>query len=206
MTPDRDALRALLAAEVKTLAEMEASIGPNGARFEMIDAWLDAVRALNIALRNQAPALLSELDRLEALNPCAKIFDHKWLDPECVEGGCQSLLLSRAAKVMAKLVIMARTTGGTAGPDAGLMEACEEAETLLLNIPKGAFAPDPRDALVAELVAALEPFALVAEHDIGEDETDSDLFRPMLTHNRAPRIKVGDLRQARAALAKAGAK
>lgn len=25
-------------------------------------------------------------------NPCAKIFDHKWLDPECVETGCQSLV------------------------------------------------------------------------------------------------------------------
>lgn len=25
-------------------------------------------------------------------NPCDKIFDHKWLDPECVETGCQSLV------------------------------------------------------------------------------------------------------------------
>ncbi len=24
-------------------------------------------------------------------NPCAKILDHKWLDPNCVENGCQSL-------------------------------------------------------------------------------------------------------------------
>jgi hypothetical protein len=24
-------------------------------------------------------------------NPCSKIFDHKWLDPECVESGCKSL-------------------------------------------------------------------------------------------------------------------
>ena len=24
-------------------------------------------------------------------NPCAKIFEHKWLDPQCVEKGCQSL-------------------------------------------------------------------------------------------------------------------
>jgi hypothetical protein len=28
------------------------------------------------------------------LNPCAKIFDHKWLDPKCVNGGCQSLVLA----------------------------------------------------------------------------------------------------------------
>ena len=25
-------------------------------------------------------------------NPCNKIFDHKWLDPGCVEDGCKSLL------------------------------------------------------------------------------------------------------------------
>ena len=24
-------------------------------------------------------------------NPCAKILAHKWLDPRCVENGCQSL-------------------------------------------------------------------------------------------------------------------
>lgn len=23
-------------------------------------------------------------------NPCHRIFDHKWLSPDCVEGGCQS--------------------------------------------------------------------------------------------------------------------
>jgi hypothetical protein len=48
---------------------------------------------------------------------------------------------------------------------------------------------------------ALEPFAAVAEHDIGEGEADIDLFRPM-NHNRAPLLTVGDLRRARAALAK----
>lgn len=47
---------------------------------------------------------------------------------------------------------------------------------------------------------ALTPFALVAEHDIGSDETDRDIFRPMLAHNHAPRLSVGDLRRARAAL------
>lgn len=26
-------------------------------------------------------------------NPCAKIFTHKWLDPQCVENGCQSIAL-----------------------------------------------------------------------------------------------------------------
>ena len=55
-------------------------------------------------------------------------------------------------------------------------------------------------AEVIELREALGPFAKVAEHDIGYDETDTDLFRPMKLFNRAPRIRVGDLRRARAAL------
>lgn len=48
---------------------------------------------------------------------------------------------------------------------------------------------------------ALEPFARIAEHDIGEDEADIDLYRPMSARNaRAPLLTVGDLRRARAAL------
>lgn len=63
-----------------------------------------------------------------------------------------------------------------------------------------------RDALkdrIAELVKALRAFAAVAEHDIGEDEADSETFRPMATYNRAPTLTVGDLRRARALLARA---
>lgn len=54
---------------------------------------------------------------------------------------------------------------------------------------------------ISRLEDALGPFAAVAENDIGEDETDQDLFRPMDRHNRAPRLTVGDLRAAQAALA-----
>ena len=44
---------------------------------------------------------------------------------------------------------------------------------------------------------ALAPFAAVAEHDIGESESDTDLFRPMSAkHARAPLLTVGDLRRA----------
>lgn len=28
-------------------------------------------------------------------NPAAKILDHKWLDNECIEGGCRSLKIER---------------------------------------------------------------------------------------------------------------
>lgn len=51
------------------------------------------------------------------------------------------------------------------------------------------------DQQQAELLRALEPFALVAEHDIGEDEADHDLHRH-IKHNRAPRLTVGDFRRA----------
>lgn len=60
-----------------------------------------------------------------------------------------------------------------------------------------------RDALFNEAVEALEPFAAVAENDIGETEADADRFIPMRSYNRAPQITVGDMRRARAVLAKA---
>jgi hypothetical protein len=70
------------------------------------------------------------------------------------------------------------------------------------------YAFPPRDQLLAHLdrlaraEKALEPFARVAEADIGESETDAERFAPMLRHNRAPHITVGDMRNALAALTK----
>lgn len=64
-----------------------------------------------------------------------------------------------------------------------------------------AIARDEARAEAERLRAALKPFAAVAEHDIGEDEVDADMFRPMRRENaRAPILTVGDLRAARAAL------
>ena len=37
-------------------------------------------------------------------NPCDKIFDHKWLDPECVGTGCQSLFLKELREASADVV------------------------------------------------------------------------------------------------------
>jgi hypothetical protein len=56
-----------------------------------------------------------------------------------------------------------------------------------------------------EVLKALEPFALVAEHDIGDGEMDSDWFTVMTTYNEAPRLTVGDFRRALAVIAKATA-
>jgi hypothetical protein len=60
---------------------------------------------------------------------------------------------------------------------------------------------------IERLRKALEPFAKVLEHDIGEDEADADRFQPMRTpYNRAPLLTVGDFRAAARAIAsKAGA-
>lgn len=60
-------------------------------------------------------------------------------------------------------------------------------------------------AKLAEAEAVLEPFALVAEHDIGADEHNDDQFRPMTGgKNSVPLITVGDLRRALAILARGG--
>lgn len=63
------------------------------------------------------------------------------------------------------------------------------------------------EAQLAEALEALEPFALVAEHDIGEDETDGDAFRPMpKPFNHAPQITVGHLRAARRIISEAASR
>lgn len=50
---------------------------------------------------------------------------------------------------------------------------------------------------VNQLRDALAPFAAVADSDIGQDETDTDVFKPIRSgHNRAPLITVGDMRRA----------
>jgi len=51
---------------------------------------------------------------------------------------------------------------------------------------------------------ALEPFAAVAECDIGSTETDEDIFQPIHNYNRAPRITVGHMRAALSSLKENG--
>jgi hypothetical protein len=52
---------------------------------------------------------------------------------------------------------------------------------------------------VEELEGVLEPFAATAKMDIGESETDEDIFQN-LTHHYAPQITVGHFRAARKSL------
>lgn len=57
-------------------------------------------------------------------------------------------------------------------------------------------------AEVGRLKEALEPFARVAEYDIGDSEAETDTYRPMdARYAVAGVIKVGDLRRAARALA-----
>jgi len=50
---------------------------------------------------------------------------------------------------------------------------------------------------LSEACAALAPFAAVAQHDIGDSESDRDKFTPYVgSYNRAPKLTVGDLRRA----------
>lgn len=53
----------------------------------------------------------------------------------------------------------------------------------------------------AQLREVLEPFAAVAEHDIGDDETDDDIFWPISNarYSMSGRLRVGHLRAARRA-------
>jgi hypothetical protein len=57
------------------------------------------------------------------------------------------------------------------------------------------------EAQLAEASKALEPFAAVAEHDIGDDETDDDIFWPISNarYSMSGRLRVGHLRAARRA-------
>ena len=82
----------------------------------------------------------------------------------------------------------------------------EAGQVELLAAERGEFLAGLK-AQAAELARyreALGPFAAVAEHDIGDDETDGEVFRPMQFVNRAPKLTVGDLRRARAALQPTG--
>ena len=75
-------------------------------------------------------------------------------------------------------------------------------ETLAARIAmdEAADAIDALQARVEALEAGHRPYADVAERDIGDDEADADIFRPMTRYNRAGRITVGDLRRSRALL------
>jgi len=78
----------------------------------------------------------------------------------------------------------------------GEYEACDLIDTVVARV-----SAMPQRELLREALEALQPFANVAAHDIGDDETDRDTFRPFSNPKWAsvPLLSVGDLRRARAA-------
>lgn len=100
--------------------------------------------------------------------------------------------------VMSERDITERLRFGFAGACAPpLADEVADMEALM---EKAADEIDRLRARCAELEKALGPFALVAERDIGDSEADEDLWFPMKQYNRAPPIRVADLRFARATL------
>lgn len=88
-----------------------------------------------------------------------------------------------------------------------LSEAREEIERLKEESERRLKCMDRRAERIIDLWGrvnaaerALGPFAAVANVDIGSDETDEDIFQQPGYYHRAPRITVGDMRRARAAL------
>jgi hypothetical protein len=59
---------------------------------------------------------------------------------------------------------------------------------------------DAARAELAKVKKAAGPFVETLKHDISEDETMNDYFRPIEKYNHAPRLTVGDFRRLAAAL------
>lgn len=175
-----------------TLAEAQAAAQ---ADYEQrIRSALDIVPAPSFADGIEAaapqadPAIAELVERLKKLNPWQ---DMDW--PEVVADAIATLTASndRVTKLARKrdevLATMRRATEA--------MMAC--GNLLADEEMKRAVA----ETTVTRLREALEPFATVAEYDIGDSEADGDLFRPMSAqHAHAPLLRVGHLRRARAAL------
>jgi hypothetical protein len=90
------------------------------------------------------------------------------------------------------------------GPSGTNLLDATQADAMVRHMVDGLPAVNSHATLTAaleEVRGALEVFAAKAKSDIGVDESDRDMFRPMMQHNEAPHIRVGDLRRARVALA-----
>ncbi len=83
---------------------------------------------------------------------------------------------------------------------ADLLKQGHQVPTATRTMQESADALESQRRRIAALEAVLEPLAAIADCDIGHDETDNDLYRPMQRHNKAPLLTVGHLRKARAVL------
>jgi len=95
-------------------------------------------------------------------NLCAKIFDHKWLDPECVETGCRSL---QGRHLMARLYEVVhhdsecKAIGGNGDADCTcdavpLLRELEKAWRLPIGTPSLASQPHPD--IIGEVIGVVK--------------------------------------------------
>lgn len=122
------------------------------------------------------------------------------------EGGCSGLDERERREVVSDIVA-AYVSALLPEDVAGLVERLEKRADFFDGIQTEFGAPtstldreaasliQSQAARIEELEAGLEPFADVADHDIGADESDDDVFRPMTNHNRAAKITVGHMRR-----------
>ena len=97
-TAECDALKLVNDTHMKTVMKLSHVVEQRTAELEAAkrerDVWYARYNELSGVKDRQLNDLQAELERVRAVsNPCSKIFTHKWLDPECVENGCQSLKL-----------------------------------------------------------------------------------------------------------------
>jgi hypothetical protein len=122
-----------------------------------VDIQLALEKVMTDALTAARAPLEAEIERLR--NPCDKIFSHKWLDPECVETGCQSLSIAALVKERDS----ARTSAWEAAREACAQKAEEFKEPRILAMWDRPGGPPGNGWIpltgkhVAEAIRALSP-------------------------------------------------
>lgn len=150
-----------------TLEAMVKAANEAAAGHPVDEYYLVSPRMMAAALA-AAPEPFKAVKERGTTNPCDKIFDHKWLSPECVETGCKSLLLvhraERAEELADKYKWQVRDTCARA----------EKTEQSLVQYQRGNMML--RDelaslrALLAEAGEALTPLRLILRgHSYVED-------------------------------------
>lgn len=142
-----DAIKGLCEIHARLLAEISEAQQQNfpAAVWTERQAWSDCGALISAIVElERAKAATPSKGEIEALreaeNPCAKIFDHKWLDPECVETGCQSLLPRRLADEIDVMEPPDGFDAHTPSYNAGFARARKTAVDMLrqaLSLPKG---------------------------------------------------------------------
>lgn len=119
---------------------------------------------------------------------------------DVIEGHSWRLNIDKATDIIATAL---------AAKDAKIQALDDECQQSMLDISRERDRAERAEAQlaeanrkIAEKDRTLEPFANVAEHDIGEDEDDSDTFWPISNarYSMSGRLRVGHLRAARRAL------